>query len=88
VITKFNFSIFITDDHKVYVCGWNSYSVLGFAHTENVTKITRYPLPDDVKIIDGGCGGCSILLITDRNEIYVSGWNSCKFLYMFFKSYA
>lgn len=64
------YTLIITKEDDVWVCGGNNYGQLGLGHTKNVTTFTKVP---DIKAVSGYCCRYNIFLMTENNEVLISG---------------
>jgi hypothetical protein len=76
VYSRQNFTVFVTEDMHAWACGWNNCSCLGLDDTADavkaITKITGNDFASK-RVIDVGCGGCYMILVTDEYKMYGTG---------------
>eukprot|EP01084_Bolivina_argentea_P098415 176873_1 len=69
------YSIFLTKDHKLFVCGTSSVGGLGLGTQYESNGIQLISIQKE--IIDVCCGVDHTLILTKQRNLYSFGWNSC-----------
>jgi alpha-tubulin suppressor-like RCC1 family protein len=67
-------SIILNEKNEIYVSGWNNYGQLGLGHNNNEYSFIK--LRDNFgKIKDIFCGKNHNIILNEKNELYVCGYN-------------
>ena len=78
IIDGNNHTLFIADDGKIYVVGYNYYEQLGNGNYNNQDSITEntYLNGKNINIVKIACGNYHTMFLTSDGKVYGSGYNN------------
>jgi alpha-tubulin suppressor-like RCC1 family protein len=68
-------TVFLTNDGKVYSCGYNLYGQLGLGNKTQQTTPQLITALDSLTISAIACGSAHTVFITNNNKVYACGYN-------------